>query len=167
MGDLGSIPGLGDPLGGGHGTLLQYSCQEDPMVGYSPWGHKELDMTEQLGTSDVEGTLNLRVGNAQRKKIGSFIHSFIQQNDIECLPGTKYHGRQRLQSRIKILFPQRPHNLMKEAARVQDTSSVLTAVMQTLLEKKALTKARGEQRGVIFEDKCFCLVMKDRCTLIR
>ena len=46
------------------------------MVGYSPWGHKELDTTEQLSTSDVEGTLNLMMGNAQRKKIGSFIHSF-------------------------------------------------------------------------------------------
>ena len=107
------------------------------MVGYSPWGHKELDMTEQLSTNYAEGTLNLRVGNAQRKKIGSF----IQQNDIEYLPGTKYHRRQRLQSRIKIPFPQRPHNLMKEAAGVQDTSSVLTAVMRTLLERKALTKA--------------------------
>ena len=96
-----------------------------------------------------------------------FIHSFIQQNDTVYLPGTKYHGRQRLQSRIKIPFPQRPHNLMREAAGVQDTSSVLTAVMQTVLERKALTKVRGEQRQVILEDKCFCLVMKDICKLIR
>ena len=28
--------------GGGRGTPLQYSC----LVGYSPWGHKELDTTE-------------------------------------------------------------------------------------------------------------------------
>ena len=27
---------------------LLYSCQENSMVGYSPWGHKELDTTEQL-----------------------------------------------------------------------------------------------------------------------
>ena len=50
-GDLGSIPGLGRPPGGGHGNPLQYSCLENPhrqrsQVGYSPWGHKELDMTE-------------------------------------------------------------------------------------------------------------------------
>ena len=52
-GDMGSIPGLGRSPGGGHGTPLQYSCLENPhgqrsLVGFSPWGHKELDMTEGL-----------------------------------------------------------------------------------------------------------------------
>ena len=55
VGDLGSIPGLGRSHGGGHGNPLQYSCLETPhgqryLVGYSPWGHKELDMTERLST---------------------------------------------------------------------------------------------------------------------
>ena len=54
-GDLRSIPGLGRSLGGGHGNPLQYSCLENPhgqrsLVGYSPWGLKELDMTELLST---------------------------------------------------------------------------------------------------------------------
>ena len=31
MGDLGSIPGLERPTGGGHGNPLQYSCLENPM----------------------------------------------------------------------------------------------------------------------------------------
>jgi len=49
--DMGSIPGLGRSPGGGHRNSLQYSCLENPMErgawgGYSPWGHKELDMTE-------------------------------------------------------------------------------------------------------------------------
>ena len=56
VGDLGLIPGLGRPPGGGHGNPLQYSCLENPhgqrsLAGYSPWGHKELDMTEQLITA--------------------------------------------------------------------------------------------------------------------
>ena len=55
-GDLGSIPGLGRSPGGGHGNLLQYSWLENPhgeksLVGYSPWGHKESDMTEWLNTA--------------------------------------------------------------------------------------------------------------------
>ena len=29
--DVGSIPGLGRPLGGGHGTPLQCSCLENPV----------------------------------------------------------------------------------------------------------------------------------------
>ena len=29
--DVGSIPGSGRPLGGGHGNALQYSCLENPM----------------------------------------------------------------------------------------------------------------------------------------
>ena len=54
-GDLGLIPGLGRSHGGGHGNPLQYSCLENPhgqrsMVNYSPWGHKELSMTERLST---------------------------------------------------------------------------------------------------------------------
>ena len=62
VGDLGSIPGLGRSSGEGHGNPLQYSCLENPhgqrsLEGYSPWGHKELDMTERLSTSqDMEGT---------------------------------------------------------------------------------------------------------------
>ena len=52
-GDLGSIPGLGRPPGGGHGNSPQYSCLENPhghrsLAGYSKWGHKESDMTEQV-----------------------------------------------------------------------------------------------------------------------
>ena len=54
-GDLGSIPGLGRSPRGEHGNPLQYSCLEDPhgqrsLVGYSLWGRKESDMTEQLST---------------------------------------------------------------------------------------------------------------------
>ena len=51
--NLGSVPGL-DP-GGGHGNPLQCSCLENPhgqrsLEGYSSWGHKESDTTEQLST---------------------------------------------------------------------------------------------------------------------
>ena len=50
-GDAISIPGSGRSPGGGHGNPLQYSCLENPhgqrsLLGYSPWGRLELDMTE-------------------------------------------------------------------------------------------------------------------------
>ena len=56
VGDLGSIPQLGRSLGGGNGDPLQYSGLENPhgqrsMSGYSPWGCKELDMTESLSSN--------------------------------------------------------------------------------------------------------------------
>ena len=64
-GDLDSTPGLGRSPRGGHGNLLQYSCLENPhgqrslvgsfvggfLVGSSPWGRKESDMTERLSTA--------------------------------------------------------------------------------------------------------------------
>ena len=55
-GDLGLIPGLDRSPEGGHGYPLQYSCLENPhgqrsLVAYSPWGHKESDMTEQLNNN--------------------------------------------------------------------------------------------------------------------
>ena len=50
-GDVGSVPGLGRCPAGGHGNPLQYSCLENPhgqrsLAVYSPWNHKESDMTE-------------------------------------------------------------------------------------------------------------------------
>ena len=52
----GSISGLGRSPGEGNGNPLQYSCLENPhgqrsLVGYSPWGCKESDTTEQLSTA--------------------------------------------------------------------------------------------------------------------
>ena len=49
--DTGSIPGSGRSPGGGLGNPLQYSCLEKShgqrsLVGYGPWGHRELDTTE-------------------------------------------------------------------------------------------------------------------------
>ena len=52
--DVGSIPGSGRSPGVGNGNLLQYSCLGNPMdrerslVGYSPWGGKELNTAERL-----------------------------------------------------------------------------------------------------------------------
>jgi len=58
VGDLGSILGLGRSPGGGHGNPFQYSCLENPhgqrsLEGYSLWGHKESDTTEQLRTHRI------------------------------------------------------------------------------------------------------------------
>ena len=55
-GDLGSIPGSGRSPGEGNSNPLQYSCLENPhgqrnLAGYSPWGRKELDMTELMTLS--------------------------------------------------------------------------------------------------------------------
>ena len=55
VGDVGLIPGWGRSPGEGNHHPLQYSCLENPygqrsLAGYSPWGHKELDMTEQPST---------------------------------------------------------------------------------------------------------------------
>ena len=49
--DSGSIPGLGRSPGGGHGNPLQCFCLERShgqrsLLGYSPQGHTESDMTE-------------------------------------------------------------------------------------------------------------------------
>ena len=52
-GDPGSIPGWGRSPGEGNSNPLQYSCLKKPidrrsLQGYSPWGHKESDMTQWL-----------------------------------------------------------------------------------------------------------------------
>ena len=54
-GDSGPMPGWGRSPGGGHATHSRILALKNPhgqrsMVGYSPWGHKELDTTEWLST---------------------------------------------------------------------------------------------------------------------
>ena len=56
VGDLGSTRGLGRSPVGGHGNPLQCSFLGNPhvqrrLVGCSPWGYKESDMTEWLSTA--------------------------------------------------------------------------------------------------------------------
>ena len=51
--DLGLIPGSRRPPGIRNGNPLQYSLPGKPhgqrsLAGYSPWDHKESDMTEHL-----------------------------------------------------------------------------------------------------------------------
>ena len=48
--DVGLIPRSGKSFGAENGSPLQYCCLENSIgrdiVGYSPWGYKQLDMTE-------------------------------------------------------------------------------------------------------------------------
>ena len=55
IGDAGLNFELGRSPGGGNGNPFQFSCLENPtdrrsLVGYSPWGRKELDTTEHAHT---------------------------------------------------------------------------------------------------------------------
>ena len=52
-GDAGSPPGSGRSPGGGHGSPLQFSCQEDPVDRGTWWAivqrvRKELDTTKAI-----------------------------------------------------------------------------------------------------------------------
>ena len=83
-GDLGLIPGLGRSPGGGHGNPLQYSCLENPhgqrsLVGYSPWGRRESDMTERPST---------HTSMLQR---ASVFHSCIWPNNMPSYEFTTYY----------------------------------------------------------------------------
>ena len=50
-GDMGSIPGSGRSPGGGNGNPLPgESHGQRSLVGYSPWGCKELDTSEHSRT---------------------------------------------------------------------------------------------------------------------
>ena len=51
--DPGLILGLGRSPGEGNSYPLQYSSLENSMDLYSQWGHKELDMTEQISLKKI------------------------------------------------------------------------------------------------------------------
>ena len=65
-GDSGSIPGSGRPPGEGNGNPLQHSSgkshgQKSHLIGYSPWGHKESDMTERLHFHFLRVSMKVKV----------------------------------------------------------------------------------------------------------
>ena len=86
---------------GGHGNLFQYSCLENAhgqksLEGYSPWGHKELDMTGRLSAhthihihphpanrSDYLARLVLKI-----KKLHTHTHTHIYKI---ALPGHHFY----------------------------------------------------------------------------
>ena len=76
--DLGSILGLGGSPGGGHGNALQYSCLESPhgqrsLVGYSPWGLEESDMTVTMHRTAEETLLPIKL-----EEVTEFQKSYIK-----------------------------------------------------------------------------------------
>ena len=67
--DMGLIPGLGQSPGEGNDSPLQFSCLGNPkrsLARYSPWGHKELDMTEHTRTKLTDSTYTSRVSPRAR-----------------------------------------------------------------------------------------------------
>ena len=55
--DVGSVPELGRSPGVGNGNSPQYSCHEKfhgqrSLVGFSPWGRQESEMTEHTVTKE-------------------------------------------------------------------------------------------------------------------
>ena len=80
-GDAGLIPGLGRSSEEGKGNPLQYFALETPWTeqpgaGYSPWGLKELDMTEQLSTAQQHK------GTGPAAKAGSVYPCFAQSHKL-------------------------------------------------------------------------------------
>ena len=82
-GDVGLIPGSGRSPGEGNGSLLQYSCLENPMDrgawwANSPWGLKESDTTEQLSTHAKKNTHTTQGTVASTTHIPTQSQSFKQ-----------------------------------------------------------------------------------------
>ena len=87
-GDLGLIPGLGRSPGEGQGNPFQYSCLESPhgqrsLVGYSPWGRKELDMTGWLSTHTHTELGTLQTGEEEDGEEGERWREQSRQSSVQ------------------------------------------------------------------------------------
>ena len=74
----GSIPGVGN------GNLLQYSCLEKfhgqkSLVGYSPWGHKELNVNEHklFYLFAYFPSMPLYINTMKAKISVQFVHTYL------------------------------------------------------------------------------------------
>ena len=93
-GDPGSIPELGRSPKEGHGNPLQYSCLENPhgqrsLAGYSPWGHKELDMNVQLTflLSDAKRKKEVQSGRRHLNRLSRSRVSRVERKPREKASG--------------------------------------------------------------------------------
>ena len=94
--DVGLIPGSQRSPGGEHGNPLQYSCLVNPhgqrsLACYSPWGCKELDMTEQHSTSTKCNLTDLRVIVSilvKYRKFDIFIYSITVSSSLYLISST-------------------------------------------------------------------------------
>ena len=91
-GDSGSIPGLGRSPGGGNGNILLVGKFHGRriLVDYSPRGHKELDIIEQLSTNaHRSGEQSMGVGPLSRTVFRATIHLEHHANGVprRCRPG--------------------------------------------------------------------------------
>ena len=109
--DTVSMPGLGRSSGGGHSNPLQYSCLENPhgqrsLVGYSPWGCIEWDMTEWQALHFCLDTALLDTSAAARShhwfqlpqwvlfgrvpdELWMEVHDIVQETGIKTIPMEK------------------------------------------------------------------------------
>ena len=81
LGDQGSIPGLERSPGEENGNPVQYSCLENFMDrgawgGYSPWGHKESDMTEHIISTHNMDDAQKHYVKLKKKTCKDFIQNF-------------------------------------------------------------------------------------------
>ena len=88
------IPELGRFPGEGNGNPVQYSCHgQRSLAGCSPWGHKELDTTEQLilSLSEVQSFLRTVFRSdlspvpvlCTNDRLALFSNEHM--NDVECM----------------------------------------------------------------------------------
>ena len=96
--DPGSISGLGRSPGKGNGNLLPYSAwkipYKVPLVGYSPCGPKESDMTEQLNFLSFLRVL-WTVRRANQSILMEISPECIGRTDVEAGPPMLWlpHGK--------------------------------------------------------------------------
>ena len=90
--DVGLIPGWGRSPGGEHSNPLQDSCLENPnrqrsLAGCSPWGCKDLDMTEHAHTgykSQIYRDRTRSVGSRDCRRAWGVSVSWGQSPTWEC-----------------------------------------------------------------------------------
>ena len=93
-GDLGLIPGLGRAPGVGKGYPLQYSGPGDFHGLYSPWGHKELDMTEQILLPLWE--LNKEIEISYISIMSYMVNTFVKTHQTVYLRSVHFIGHKLL-----------------------------------------------------------------------
>ena len=110
-------PWVGKIPGEGHGNPLQQSCLENSyrqrsLAGYSPWGHKESKMTEQLSIGSTAHQLLKKVLPILKKINNNSVIPFGIQSVLKfpsVAPKNVFHGwffffNIRMQSRLLNCF---------------------------------------------------------------
>ena len=146
---MGSIPGSGRSPGGENGNPLQYSCLENhhgqrSLVGCSPWGGKELDMSEvtQHALAEPQAFIFLPTVCSKQSRLFSIML-------LKILPVSTHYPIPRPSPHVQVSVTAAPHSQFHKSVLVSMVTVTNYHILGGFKQQKFIFHHFGGQNSKI------------------